>query len=199
MTKGKGKGSAFEREICKTLSLWWTKDKRDDVFWRSSNSGGRATVRHRTGQSTFGQYGDVQATDPIGQPLINVCTIELKRGYSKENIHDILDSRPSKNPKMYEKFIIQASADHKKAKSMYWMLIARRDRHLPMIYIPMKFYRALRKEVFDSYREHLPDNIKTSIFLKWKKKIIYGCRLDEFLKVIKPKIIKRMDKRGKKK
>ena len=36
------KGSEFEREMCKCLSLWWTDSKRDDVFWRSAQSGGRA-------------------------------------------------------------------------------------------------------------------------------------------------------------
>ncbi len=59
------KGSNFEREICKLLSLWWTNDKRDDIFWRTSGSGARATTRSKTKQKTFGQYGDVQATDPI--------------------------------------------------------------------------------------------------------------------------------------
>ena len=67
---GHAKGSQFERTVCKDLSLWWTKGKRDDVFWRTSGSGARAKTRSKTGEKTFGQYGDVQATDPIGQPLI---------------------------------------------------------------------------------------------------------------------------------
>ena len=32
---GKQKGSAFEREICKKLSLWFTENERDDIFFRS--------------------------------------------------------------------------------------------------------------------------------------------------------------------
>jgi hypothetical protein len=199
MAKRKNKGSGFEREICKQLGLWWSKGKRDDIFWRSANSGGRATVRHRSGQGTFGQYGDIQATDPCGQALIDVCTIELKRGYSKENIHNLLDSRQTKHPKLYEKFILQASADSKKAKSKYWMLIAKRDQHVSVVYIPMKFYRELKKEMFIYHGKHTNDIIKTTVRLKWKKWNIFGCRLDEFLSAINPKVVKRIGRRyGKK-
>ena len=95
MASGKSKGSSFEREMAKYVSLWWTDDERDDVFWRTSNSGGRATVRSRSEQETFGQYGDLQATDPIGQPLIDFFSIEIKRGYKGATIADVLD-RPTK-------------------------------------------------------------------------------------------------------
>jgi len=45
---GKAKGAAFERDICRRLSLWYTNGKQDDVFWRSAISGGRATTSGRT-------------------------------------------------------------------------------------------------------------------------------------------------------
>ncbi len=192
MAKGKGKGSAFEREICKQLSLWWTKGKRDDVFWRSTTSGARATVRNRKGQKTFGQYGDVQATDPIGQPLLDVCTIELKRGYTKDTIANILDAPKKAIKQMYEKFIDQATKDYKKAGSIFWMLIVKRDRKESVVYISMKFYRKLSNTTLATGT--LINNIKTSIKLKYKGKIIFGCPLSEFLRVIKPKAIKRIKK-----
>ncbi|MBM3120244.1 MAG: hypothetical protein FJ006_12010, partial [Chloroflexi bacterium] len=58
------KGASFERDISRQLSLWWTHGERDDVFWRSSMSGGRATVRAKKGQKTAYQNGDITATDP---------------------------------------------------------------------------------------------------------------------------------------
>ena len=42
------KGGAWEREFSKYLSLWITEGERDDVFWRSSQSGGRATQRAKS-------------------------------------------------------------------------------------------------------------------------------------------------------
>ena len=94
MTKGSIKGFSFEREICKELSLWWTEGERDDIFWRTSGSGGRATERLKKGKLTANSYGDVMAIDPIGQPLIDFCFIELKRGYSKDiGVLDFVDKR----------------------------------------------------------------------------------------------------------
>jgi len=133
---GHGKGSAFERAICKRLSLWWTGGERDDVFWRSATSGARATTRSRQGKSTFGQYGDIQATDPIGQPLLDMCTIELKCGYGKASVADVLDKPMNGAQQPWEKWVEQAIADAKKADVAYWMLITRRDRREALIFIP---------------------------------------------------------------
>jgi hypothetical protein len=41
----KRKGSAFERELCRDLSLWVSRAEHEDLFWRSAISGGRATNR----------------------------------------------------------------------------------------------------------------------------------------------------------
>ncbi len=140
------KGSNFEREICKLLSLWWTNNKRDDVFWRTSGSGARATTRSKTKQKTFGQYGDVQATDPIGQPLIDLCTIEIKRGYSKSTFADLIEESTIANAKpcMYAQFIKQAREDHNRAGSFSWMLIIKRDRRKPIIIIPYTMFYTLQ-------------------------------------------------------
>jgi len=77
------KGSQFEREVSKELSLWWSGGTRLDIFWRTPGSGAMAKTRSKTGGSALGQHGDIQATDPIGQPMIDVCSIELKKGYFK--------------------------------------------------------------------------------------------------------------------
>lgn len=140
-----GKGSNFERQTCKTLSLWWTNGKRDDVFWRTAGSGARAKTRSKTGQNTFGQYGDIQATDPIGQPLIDTVSIELKRGYSHNSFADIIDKKEtSKTQQLYELFIEQAKQDAKNAGAPFWMLITKRDRREALVFIPVKLMNLLR-------------------------------------------------------
>src|SRR5271166_5739903 len=107
------KGSQFERDICRKLSLWWTQDQsppNDAVFWRTSNSGGRATTRKKLGKKTKGQYGDITAIDPIGQPLIDFVTIEIKRGYNKASIIDLLDKQ-GKGTSQYEKWFKTVKID----------------------------------------------------------------------------------------
>lgn len=41
----KRKGSSFERELCRDLSLWVSRAEHEDLFWRSAMSGGRGTIR----------------------------------------------------------------------------------------------------------------------------------------------------------
>jgi hypothetical protein len=133
--KGSQKGSAFEREICKRLSLWFTDGDRDDIFWRTAGSGARATRRGK--KTTFGQYGDIQATDPIGQPLIDAFTIEVKKGYNKLSIQDLIDVIPKKDRKHpLEKIIEKVEFDCRRAKSKSWMLIWKRDRRKCLVILP---------------------------------------------------------------
>lgn len=75
---GKQKGSAFERKICKLLSLWFSEEIRDDIFFRSASSGAMATQRFKKGKNTSGQQGDITSTDSEGIKFINKFSIELK-------------------------------------------------------------------------------------------------------------------------
>lgn len=130
------KGASFEREICKKLSLWWTYDHTDDVFWRSSQSGGRATIRHRQGKRTAGSYGDICALDPIGEPLLKMFTIELKRGRSHGDPADLLDCTGNLNKHPFLQAVRQAQAGAEAAGSTSWLLIAKRDFRAACAYFP---------------------------------------------------------------
>lgn len=141
---GSGKGSEYEREMCKLLSMWWTGEARDDVFWRSSGSGGRAKARGRAGVATMGQHGDVSATDPIGQPLIDLLTIEIKRGYSEYTVQDMFDRQPEGGVQVWEGWCQQAMESAAQAGSISWMLITRRDRRVPLAWVPAKVFKKLR-------------------------------------------------------
>jgi hypothetical protein len=70
MPSKRQKGSEWERECCKRLSLWLTNGVRDDLFWRSAMSGGRATIQHRKGIANKTQVGDITAIDPLGEEML---------------------------------------------------------------------------------------------------------------------------------
>lgn len=133
------KGSSFEREMAKKLSLWWSSGERDDVFWRSQSSGARHTIRRKAGKDTHGQVGDLTATHPSGESLISNVIIELKRGYNRSVIHDFLDGEPGKSHEIrqwVEKVDEQSKAKH----GGRWMIIHRRDRREPLVYISEETY-----------------------------------------------------------
>ena len=73
----KAKGSGFERLVCRKLSLWVSQGKNEDLFWRSSLSGGRATVAQRKGRNVR-QAGDICAVSPEGHVLTDVYFVECK-------------------------------------------------------------------------------------------------------------------------
>jgi len=155
---GNRKGSSFEREICKKLSEWWSDavegTPRDDLFWRASQSGGRATQRAKSGKRTAGSYGDIAAVDPVGAPLLKVFTLELKRGRSHGDIGDMLDiplTGYKKRP--FEKTLEQAVGSHKLAGSMSWLLISQRDRRRCLVIGDWFFLRHFDDNV---PRVHLP-------------------------------------------
>lgn len=143
MGKGKGKGSSFERLICKQLSQWISDGDRDDIFWRTAGSGAMAKTRSKSKKGTFGQYGDVQATDPIGQWFIDLFTIEIKRGYTRSTFFDLFDKLDKAGQQEWDKFLCQVLQDKKNAKSKYWMLICKRDRREAMMVIPYNVAKKL--------------------------------------------------------
>lgn len=141
----KTKGNSFERKLCVLLSRWWTNGSRPDVFWRTASSGGRATQRAKAGDDTRNQYGDVGITDPIGQPFLDFCTIELKRGYSSFSVADLLD-RParSKVPK-YGEWVTKVRDSWVRAGSLYWLLVVQRDRRDALAFFPLSMWDDLRR------------------------------------------------------
>ena len=72
------KGAAFERHVCKHLSMFVSKGQRDDLFWRTAMSGGRATLGYRTGKNRSAQAGDIAAIDPLGSAFTSTFLVECK-------------------------------------------------------------------------------------------------------------------------
>lgn len=186
------KGSEFERSICKQLSLWWTENLRDDVFWRTSNSGGRATVRGRKGKKTAGQYGDVCATDQIGQPLLDVMVCELKRGYSKYTVQDLLDAPDHAAVQEYEKWIRQAMTSQMEACSMSWLIVTRRNKRTALVIFPTYLLSALRGQ--GAFANQPVPIMRLTMDLDDNELDLCIMCLDDFLSGVKPEQIVRLSR-----
>lgn len=192
------KGSDFEREICKDLSRWWTCSDRDDVFWRTAMSGGRATVRARQGKTTAGSYGDITAIDPIGAPFLKAFALELKRGYNRDTLHDIVDCSPTAKQPTIVKWIEQAHASRKLSKSFHWMIIHRRDRRQPMVYMPKAAMMYLLKQANQHMTNGMgivamPSHVK---YEHKKKRHIGFMLLEDFFTTISPKHVRELIETG---
>ena len=171
-----GKGQDNERDLCKLFSLWWSEGKRDDIFWRTAGSGARARVRINSGKKVYRGYGDMMAEDSIGQPLINACTFEFKKGYSALSLLDCIASE-QKKPILIQ-FIQEAEKDAKDAgnipvlifqkkykKSIMCIpisLLLKLQKHLPPI--QTNFWKLQHADISSEYIL-----IRFSAFLDWAK------------------------------
>ncbi len=135
MVNSKRKGSAMERQLCKALSLWVSQGVSEDWFWRSSLSGGRATVAKKFGR-VVNQCGDICSVDPRGFALTDVFFIESKH-VKKHQLDKFLMEGTGLLAAFWKQAKKQA-ADHKREP----MLIAK-ENHGPTIVITRK--NALRK------------------------------------------------------
>ena len=126
------KGAEFERKMCKILSLWWSLNRHDDIFWRTSQSGGRATERAKKNLRTAGSYGDLMAIHKDGYLFEQYFLIEFKKGFNKDlGILLLIDSK-QKSPLLYQWWKKNENT-RKKALKRWGLLIFQRDRRFPCI------------------------------------------------------------------
>lgn len=123
---GKRKGSKFERSICRELSRWITKGVREDVFWRSSISGGRATVALRKGIKVR-QAGDICAVAEEGNAFCDQWFIECKHLKSLK-LDSFLIQNTGRLAKIWKKVLKQAKEHNRDP-----MLIAQQNGWPPLV------------------------------------------------------------------
>ena len=167
------KGTPWERKLCKTLSLWWTNGECDAVMWRTACSGGRATVRARQGKTTAGHYGDIQATDPVAEPLFRRITIEAKKGYNQFDLLKLLDGTQGRGKHLLEQWIVQSRGSSNDAGVKWFWIILRRDRYKPVIFIDRDQYKYLRTK-------HMPPSQPVTL-CRMKPESVACMPLEEFL------------------
>lgn len=89
---GKAKGSQFERDVCKKLSLWLSNGTHEDLLWRSAMSGGRSTVAHKKGKRLAAQAGDISSIHELSAPFMNKFMVECKT-YQDLNIFGLITGK----------------------------------------------------------------------------------------------------------
>jgi hypothetical protein len=89
---GKQKGASFERTVCKALSLWLSKGKREDLLWRSAMSGGRSTVALRSNKKLGAQAGDISSIDRLSHSFIEKYMVECKT-YKTLNFESLIKGK----------------------------------------------------------------------------------------------------------
>lgn len=140
MARGKGKGSQFERDVCRQLSYWWSRVGDDDLFWRTQSSGARATQRKKRGKRTRGQYGDICAVDSRGRYLTKACIVSLKRGYPRVTLSDLIDiSWERKNQGELASWIKECITHMYDARTPGWLLVMKRNNREPIVLMPLSF------------------------------------------------------------
>lgn len=181
------KGGEFERGFCRELSRWWTGGEHDDFFWRTSGSGAQAKTRSKTGKRSFGQYGDIQAVHPDGRPLLEIITIECKRGYKKWNPLDILDKPANAAKQKIEEFLEQAEEDCRNAGAKYPVLVFRRDRRECCIAFPRPLYVRL-----DHYCGEFPEGHPYFIFRQYNDMSYVCVLLASFFEWCSPEVFMKL-------
>jgi hypothetical protein len=182
------KGFRWEREFSVLLSKWWTEGKRDDVFWRTGGSGGRATGRRKKGKDTYGQASDTFACDPIGIPFTDTFACELKKGYSKSSPFDAMDKLDRYKPQVFQQWIAQSEKARANSGSRWWLIVFCRDRRQPMMAFPAKVLKTLPGGKVLSN--------KRTMLMRIEEGLVALCRLDEFMACITPRSIKTLHSTG---
>ena len=199
------KGQDFERQISRTLSLWWTNGERDDIFWRN-----RVKITSKTPNAER-QLGDITTVHTIGIPFVEVFNVELKAGYSKTRAKQAIKNNEERNKKRAEKgkapvplsvkntpWDLLEIIDSKSTNLTivkFWeqcksdaelsgripLLIFKRDFHEPVACIDMKT-KSLLMDYLGAYNDNY-------LYLTTENDHLYFFNLDKFLAWIPPEVI----------
>lgn len=178
------KGQNFERKLCKAFSLWWSKGygidpPQDNIFWRTAGSGARARVRTNKNKDVHTGFGDMLAENSIGQPLLNHCVLEFKKGYKNCCFVDLIASKKKIPPLI--KFLQEAEKDARDAGNRP-ILVLEKDRYDSII--------GLSFPLFAFLNYHNGKLEKSTPVIKIKHQLIdyeyYFIKLDSFFNWVDP-------------
>lgn len=168
MAKRKGAGGNFERQLARQISLW-IDPERDDHFVRSRGSGSFATNRHKKGQNTDVQCGDISGATQLGVKFCKRFIIEAKSGYNNETLYHLIAR--NKKSKLAA-WIRKVKKESRKSGIPYWMIIHHVPRYEPIVYTNWN-----RIEVDCSLYGSFSKRTKTR-----NVNTVWFCRLDHLLK-----------------
>lgn len=121
---GKGKGSGFELDTCKRLSLWLSHGERTDLLSRSIGSGA-AFTKALDRMKLCGPPGDVMAIHPLAHKFCSSYLVECKF-WKNLYLNDFLRQKDELFDAMIKAESQATAAD------MHWMVLAKQN-HRPVI------------------------------------------------------------------
>lgn len=140
MPTKKQKGGQFERTLCVQFSKWWTGGEREDVFWRTSGSGNRATSRRRRGEAIVKyQCGDMTFIDDIGRPLIEKFNFEFKFYRHYELLSTL---SPTLANHSWLHFWAECCYEARTTERIPF-LVTKQNRHIPIVWVPSTLHLEL--------------------------------------------------------
>lgn len=129
------------------------------------------------------------ATDPIGDPLLDLAVISLKNGYPKVHAMAFID-RPNKTIRNeFEEWRKEIRKCWKESGAYTWMIIHQRTGRAKVVYMPRRLYSRIlfvAKKLWN-YEALFKDT-------RWDEAVVC-IRFDELLKVLTPKLVRRLVER----
>lgn len=189
----KEKGSTNEREICKVLSLWWSRGASNSVFVRTGGSGSMGTMRKNNVDQL---YGDIMAIDEIGRPFTKLFSIELKKGYDLRNKYTLENGKVHQEIIRYDLLDMLDSGQETATILKFWeqcchdaeqsnrkpLLIFQRYRRQPLLVYKHP------KTLFNTYLSLTHNrNLPHGVIHHYKFNIML---LSEFLNIVDPDLIR---------
>lgn len=160
---GKGKGSAYEREIGEKLSLWLSHGEHKHLLCRTVGSGAQFTT-HSKKMIQAGQAGDLMAQDERAFKLFSKFVIECKTWRDLSLIQFL-----AKEGLLYDA-LLKVKKEGENLGRLYW-LISKQNRRKDLLFMPVQAFDLLR-----------PDNDWHLLF----DGTVYMMQLDNFLSAIEP-------------
>lgn len=164
MSNGKQKGGAFERDVCRKLSLWVSGGKQSDLFWRSAMSGGRATVARNRGESVR-QAGDITAVAPEGHILTDKYYVECKFYKDLDILSFILNNKGK-----LAGFWKDTKREADRHGDRYPMLIAKQNNTPALFIVPFSDFSGRAVNIDEAFIFKFDDVLKDRRFWKWPRR-----------------------------
>jgi len=122
--------------------------------------------------------------DIKGKPLLDLFVFELKNGYAKHTILNILDAANQKNEQQWEQWINKIDAEAYPTGKLWVIVHKRKGRH-PVVCMRKVHYNILTSSgcIEDSY-PYAEFRIKGNCY--------FVCRSDDFFLNLDPKFVKKL-------
>ena len=149
---GKDKGSAWERESGKALSLWLTRGEKPDIFARNVLSGGAFTVAQGRGVSSSRMAGDLMAAHPLAFRFLSRYIVECKH-LASLGLEQFLFDTSRTSP--LSKIVMYARGQANQA-GLDYLLIAKQNRRDALVIADGATGTRLIASAIPSHRAQLP-------------------------------------------